>query len=445
MDVTDLGDVLDAIPDFPGYLTVDEMAASTRRLAEAYPDVARRWPIGRSRAGEAMEALVIGEGSRTAFLFGLPHPNEPVGAMTCEYLARRLCEDEALRRELDLTWVILKAADPDGARLNQGWFAGPLTLERYARHFYRPPSHEQVEWTFPVTHKRLAFADALPETRALMRVIDERRPQLMASLHNAGFGGAYWYLSRPDPALYPALHAAAARERLPLSLGEPEVPWASALAEGVYTMLGADEAYDYLEANGQDPLAVLPAGTSSADYATRQGYDTWTAVSEVPYFVDPRIADTSPAGEGHRAVVVAGADGEERLVDEIEAVLRAAGDIPDSPFARAIRGFAPQMRMGAAAERAWATASIPADEPATVAQAFDTRVVRPFYLLLQVGGLVRAIPPDNPARAAAEALFDRKLREVAAGMPSWEAVPVRRLVAVQVATVLAMARRLQAR
>ena len=74
-------------------------------------------------------------------------------------------------------------------RLNEGWLKGPFVRSHYGRHFYRPAGEEQVEWTFPFEYKKAYFDAVLPETLALMRQIDKRKPTLMCSLHNGELGG----------------------------------------------------------------------------------------------------------------------------------------------------------------------------------------------------------------------------------------------------------------
>ncbi|CAF1181647.1 unnamed protein product [Rotaria sordida] len=54
---------------------------------------------------------------------------------------------------LTYIWHLILCIDPDGTRLNDGWFSGPFTIRNYARNFYRPSMGEQVEWTFPITYK----------------------------------------------------------------------------------------------------------------------------------------------------------------------------------------------------------------------------------------------------------------------------------------------------
>ncbi len=150
MKLDDVLEILDGVPDYQVFFTVDELKASMRQLASRYPDAVQVIPVGHSRQGDRIEALKIGDGAKKALLFALPHPNEPIGSMMLEYLSERLAEDDALREALGYTWYLIKCIDPDGTRLNEGWFKGPFSIENYAWHYYRPPAHQQVEWTFPI-------------------------------------------------------------------------------------------------------------------------------------------------------------------------------------------------------------------------------------------------------------------------------------------------------
>ncbi|ERG88334.1 MAG: Zinc carboxypeptidase, partial [halophilic archaeon J07HX5] len=106
--------------------------------------------------------MTVGEGARTALLFGAPHPNELIGSMTIDFLLHELADNDELRASLDYTFVCMPVADPDGVEKNEGWFDGPFTLANYAANFYRPPPHTQVEATFPVEREQYAFDDPIP-------------------------------------------------------------------------------------------------------------------------------------------------------------------------------------------------------------------------------------------------------------------------------------------
>ncbi|MBI2267425.1 MAG: hypothetical protein HYU64_20035 [Armatimonadetes bacterium] len=138
---------------------------------------------------------------KNAFLVGLPHPDEPIGSMVLEVFAERLVQEPEFVSELGFTWSIVKVADPDGARLNESWYRRPYDLFHFITHYYRPTEPNQVEWTFPVTYKALTFKRPIPENRAIMAFVEKTRVDLMMSMHNCTFGGAYFYLTHSAPEL----------------------------------------------------------------------------------------------------------------------------------------------------------------------------------------------------------------------------------------------------
>src|SRR5580658_5476780 len=195
-------DLIGAVPDFSAFPLVDELVDQLEALAGGHPDVASLVRVGTSRLGEPIPALRVEGGPREALVFGGVHPNEPIGGLTALHLARTLCAGPELRHRLDYSWTVVPCIDPDGMRLNEGWFDGSFVRSHYGRHFFRPAGEEQVEWTFPFQYKKAYFDAVLPETLALMRQIDERKPSLMCSLHNGELGGVYYYLSKAVPGIY---------------------------------------------------------------------------------------------------------------------------------------------------------------------------------------------------------------------------------------------------
>lgn len=288
--MTDFQRLIDQIPDYQVFLTVDEMDESSKKLAAQYPDVVSIFEAGKSRKGHPILCLKIGNGSRNALMFGCPHPNEPMGAMMLEYFSKAIAEDHSLREELNYTWYLIKSIDVDGTKLNEKWFKGPITLSNYARNYFRPAGYEQVEWTFPFHYKKYDYDKPIPETQALMKLIDELKPSFMYSLHNAGFGGTYWYLTKEIKEIWDRLYQASSRQKLPLHLGEPEVPYITPFAPAIFPMISSADTYDFTEKySSVAPEVAMKTGTSSADYAKNQGYDTVTLVTELPYFYEPRI------------------------------------------------------------------------------------------------------------------------------------------------------------
>src|ERR1044072_9371458 len=103
-----------------GIPTIDDMAALLRELCHRSPATCRRRLVGASRRGEPLELVSIGDGPQNALVFGGPHANEPAGFLTVRRLASVLCENAAERR--GFTWHFIACVDPDGARLNEGWY-----------------------------------------------------------------------------------------------------------------------------------------------------------------------------------------------------------------------------------------------------------------------------------------------------------------------------------
>ncbi len=441
-------DVLDNVPDYKTFYTVDELNDSSEKLAAEHPDKVSLFEIGRSKRGETIKALRIGDGKLNALLFGFPHPNEPIGSMMLEYLSRRLVEDDALREELDFTWYLVKCADPDGARLNEGWFKGPFTPLNYALNFYRPPGYLQIEWTFPIEYKTLKWDKPVPETKALMNLMNKVKFDFMYSLHNSGFGGVYFYVSDRCPPLYPIFQKLARDEDLPLHLGEPEVPWAEKLADAIFLMPTSKEAYEfYKEHTGKDPATIINYGTSSDDYARSVNPEVFTLVCEMPYYYDPRIEDTSNSDIKRRTAFLHGLDISEGIYNFIkEKYGKAKSHLTvSSPFTIAIEDYLKHFPDNLAAERHWAETSPKVERLATVAEKFDSYVVRKVYGLLLLGELVRLLDYElthGKKNPELEKLKDEVKQEVHSrnqeleGELNYYVIPIRKLVKVQLGSAL---------
>jgi hypothetical protein len=448
-------DVLDRarrVPPVDGFPTVDALVAWFDDLAAAHPDLVGRRRIGTSRLGEPIWMFSVGDGPRAHLLFAGVHPNEPIGFRTLQHLATELVTDPALRAESNATWHLVPCIDPDGTRLNEGWFADPADRIAYARRFYRPAPAEQAEWTFPLAYKDGYFDAVIPETQALMRVIDEVRPDLMVSLHNAELGGVYYYLSEEVPGAVDALHAVPAALGLPLDTGEPESPHLVRLAPAVFRAGSTRDDYDYLEALGLDAAAMV-AGEGSAEYARRHG--TVSLIAELPYWSHPSAEDPSPSGTRYADVVRERAAGLTVMAEALATLLADAA--PDltirSPFLRATEAFVPGMAGHGVAEarRAEQLAGTPEGERvATVAEVFSNQDVVRCFRLRYGGMLLRALEAEVVAGTAtarvrrvherAAALYAGWAAEARTGAEGLRVLDLHRLVGVQYGATLAMSR-----
>jgi hypothetical protein len=440
-------DIIKDVPDYQTFYTVDELKASTHQLAKKHPDRVKILSIGHSRQGDSVEAIRIGNGTKRALLFALPHPNEPIGSMMLEYLSFRLTEDDLLRESLDYTWYLVKCIDPDGTRLNEGWFKGPFSIENYARHFYRPPSFHQVEWTFPIDYNTIHFHTPLPETQALMALIEEIKPDFLFSLHNSGFGGVYFYITEGAPPLYEPFRKLVESQGLPMHLGEPETPYEIKYADAFFKMTGVTEQYDFLKQHTDtDPAETIKGGTISFDYARRY-CNPFGLVCEVPYYFNPSIGDTSASDIVRRDAILKAVEEDRKSFgflqeqyDRVKGVL----SVP-SPFRDSIEETLKTYQQHLAAEDNWIRNDPRAAQMATIAEKFDNMGIRKFYRLFPLGMFIRLLqaqieftgksPLLASAHQIASAAFEALTAELEADL-NYTVIPIQKLVRVQLGSAL---------
>jgi hypothetical protein len=428
-----LSEILQRAPNYQEFLTLEELHQSSVRLVEEFPRLAHLREIGASTDGRPIELLTIGQGKRAALFLGAPHPNEPIGILTLEFLSRLFCERADLREQLDCTFLIVKASDPDGLALNEGWFKGAFSPLKYALNYYRPPQDEQVEWGFPIHYKTLHFTTPPAETQAVMRLMEQYRPDFLYSLHNASFCGVYFYLSRRLPALFPQLHNLVADYALPLHRGEPEVPYIQPWDRAIYPLFGAQEGYDFLEKNlGEDPAPYLSTGTSSDDYLKTLAPTALSFVCELPYYTDPILEDETLAGVTRREAMAEGMNRTEAAVQLLEThFLALRQQLPQDRLFRSVAEYLRRTPKRLAAQRKAIAASL-YEQEATRAQAFDAKVCRSFHCLLYLGEMYRlatAISEKGRAEEMREHITERMAQIETES--TLHILPLQKLVAIQ--------------
>ncbi|MGP3942058.1 M14 family zinc carboxypeptidase [Streptomyces sp. 6N106] len=429
----DIAYYMGQVPAYPTFPSVDALHAELAAVAAAHPELTRIRTIGTSRLGEPLRVLTVGDGPADALVIGGPHPNEPIGFRTITALVDLLCRDAGLRAALGYQWHFVACADPDGARLNEGWYGSPGDRRAYAERFYRPDLAEQVEWTFPLTVGDYRFERTLPETMALMRLMDEIEPSLVCSLHNGEHQGAFYYLNRDDAALARQLADLAAFEGLPSHHGEPEVPGSRLIAPSVYsTPAGADMG------------PAFGAGAGSADYAARFG--ALHLVAEVPLWTDARVADRTGTGIAYRHLVATTTAARREVFAMLETALHAVADdlTIRSPFRRSAEGTLQTFRTFAKHTEHAEGPALP-DRPATVAEQYDHRQGVHLVRLRLLGAFLRMLDAEiaagNPTpairtqRALLAEHFDRWVAEAEADTSGMQ-VEVRKPVAVQLGAIL---------
>ena len=301
-----------------------------------------------------------------------------------------------------------------------------------------------MEWTFPLDYRGVYFDRVLPESLALMRLIDEVRPVLMCSLHNSEVGGVYYYLTRALPSVHALLAEIPAREGLPLDVGEPEMAFIPVLAPAIFQQTTTATAYRFLEEAGEDPREHIGGG-SSAEYAARHG--TFSLVCEVPHWTDARAQDTTEIDRTYADVLLAYADAIDDFGAVITGALDAAGWTCETPFLRATRSLT-RIVVGATGGVRHRAADPASARPATVAEAWTSRAHVHMQRLREGGMLLRALDAELAAGHVSDAIrrvraefgerFESWLAEDAEHLPG-PAAPLRGPVATQYGAILAVA------
>ena len=203
--MVDFSEILDDVPKWDSYYTIDEVNAETRRLAEEHRDIIELIELGHSAQGELILCLKMGKGRYNALIHGYPNCEEPYGGNLLTYLCRALANHGDVMEELDYTWYLIPCSDPDGARLNDGYHRGDNTPLNFTLNYYRTPVSKTPESCFPIRFGPLNHDSPVPETRALMKLMDRTELHFVSSLHMMKWGGITFEVPEPCPELYAPL------------------------------------------------------------------------------------------------------------------------------------------------------------------------------------------------------------------------------------------------
>jgi len=445
--------ILEEIPNYNSFLTIDELDKKSYLLAYKYPEIVNTFVMGYTRNNLPILCLKIGKGSKKALLYGCPHPNEPIGTMMLDYLSESLASNKEFRESMDYTFYIIKSVDPDGTKLNEGWFKGEISLRSYAKNFYRPESTAQVDWTFPIKYKDLNFDKPIKETEYLMKLIDDVKPDFMYPLHNAGFGGTYWYLSESIPEVYDALYNASNEVNIPVHLGEPEMPFIKKFAPGIFKMVGAKQIYDFMEkysSPGSSPADNIKNGTCSHEYAENT-YKPFSVMTEIPYFLDERVCDLNKTTITRRESLLKSYDYQDKTLDFIRDNLKMFSPLIDelhNPFYKAIQMYISALSSNDINKK-MIQENKEYDNLATNAEVFDSLIKSKFYMGILVIGVLHRISEyelkrtdkssDKTLLDKANELALKKIDEIADELDSelnYRVLKIKNLIKVQLETGL---------
>jgi hypothetical protein len=255
--------VLKDVPKYSRFLTVkevEELAVNFMQCSSVEERI-----IGKTAENKPLKMYTIGNGEKTALIIGVPHSDEPLGSLVTTYFVDWM----ARHPEVDFfgwRWLIIPVLEQRGMRMNEGWFSSWGSLVDTARSYFREPTDNQYEWTFPFEYKNYKWAQPRPESIAVKEVLKVEKPFLLCNLHHSGFYETYFYFSEDLPEAYSRLRKLSNNLGLPLSTSSPDVPFGEILTPGFYRMYGLKDYIDYYTKHEPENLLTMRRGASSDEW-----------------------------------------------------------------------------------------------------------------------------------------------------------------------------------
>lgn len=432
----DTSRIVSGVEDYDAFLTLRELDKRAQEVASKYGFELRE--VGKSEENRPLYIVKAGTGPKNAFVWGFPHPNEPVGSLTIDWLVNYFGTNPAALHESGYTWYFMYTADPDGTKLNEDWFKGNLSLEKYFMHFYRPPANRMIDWTFPVAYKDFQWKKPLKETRVLMDIIDEIKPDIMYPLHNSGFGGAYFFSTRKfDETYYDAVAKLTEKLGIPLHMGEPEEDFMRVIRKPFYFDFGFADYYEHMKKIGRNPNEVLKHGDNSTFYLLKKNPEAVVIKGEVPYFFSGKTANTSPSTKTRREVWLSFIENSRKHLEFAQPSIVQALNILQEPNAWYYLMEDMKRRWDARTDamKNHVMSSADFDRQATEAEVFDGLLGSYFYSGGLLFGQVRRAALEAGVSQSEVRVLEEKMKEcdnVISDKAEWQVLSIKKLVQLQV-------------
>ncbi|MDT9600200.1 M14 family zinc carboxypeptidase [Sphingosinicella rhizophila] len=424
-----IDEALHALPHYDKFCSVAELDAFAEELRgdpRFTVEVA-----GSSEKGAPIYHVRFGRGSLKAMLVGSIHCNEPIGGITVHGLMSLLRQGHPAVAEADVEWHIIPCIDPDGAKLNEGWTQQPFDIRAYMKGFHVQELGEQVDMTFPVQYKDISFDQPVPESRILMRLLDEVRPDFYYPLHNALAGGAFYVLKHDiGRERYQAFYDLLEESGLPLEQNIFHKVMCDEYGESVLSMPGIPNFYEFYAKSGAPPAEFIKFGETSSGYLASIKPQAQSLVVELPYLKHPITRSQKDTGESLRQLKIRqDADNKFIVTEILTAWDKVKDDLDaDSALYRKVKQGTVASRdllhegMSASPEKTRDLLYNPSyGRTMTESERFTQHVMR-LYMMSHVYEFVRLLKASQQtervrqAIARLEPVFDELLDDIACGM-----------------------------
>lgn len=287
---------------------------------------------------------------------------------------------------------------------------------KYALHFYRPPMNEQLEWGFPVDHETLHFDNPPKETQAAMKALEKYPPNILYSLHNMAFGGAYYNLYPRVEGVFFPLQKIITDHGLTLIQGHNENPYSEKWAEGIFQAPTVKAEYCFYKTNLGDTDRIT-WGANMSEYLASFKPDHISLMAEMPYFTSLALQNSDPSGKPLRAVTLEGAEARRTIVAEMKKQYEGLGMISDGRLKRAVEArltFMTNKIDAAVSEAQNPEYSGKYDRSASIAEAYGEIQCNSFYDAIQLGQVYQLALQERERAVQAGEISKAELMDIKA-------------------------------
>lgn len=260
---TYFNNIIEQVPNYLRFLKIKEIENITNTFKK-FMNIDEAI-IGKTAENKPLRMFTLGNGKKKALIIGVPHSDEPLGSLVALHLINWMARNPQADF-FNWRWLIIPILEQRGMAMNQGWFNNHGSLEKTAKFYYREPTEDQYEWTFPFEYRDYKWVHPRPESNAIKEVLQKEKPDLLCNLHHCGFYNTYFYFSKDLPAAYPRLKKLSNLLDLPLSNSNPDISFSRIFSPGFYQMYGVKDYIDYYKMHKPERLLTMRRGASSDEW-----------------------------------------------------------------------------------------------------------------------------------------------------------------------------------
>lgn len=251
------------------------------------------YEIGLSQEGHKLFGIKIGTGAMKVSLIAGCNADEPIGPYMIKcflaWLKQSSSGNELLKK---WTFYIIPQMNPDGALRNKNWTTLPLSLKLFLEKSDRDLPGEDLEFGFPESTEN---TNIRPENKAAIDFLGGHGSyHAHFSLHNLSIGGGVWFLIGKNHSgdcfqLQAKLKGISEKFNVPLyDIDRKGEKGFFRLSAGFSTTPSSILIKKYLaDHNHLDWSEKIHS--SSMEFIENLGGEPLTLVSEIPYFLCPKL------------------------------------------------------------------------------------------------------------------------------------------------------------